>query len=86
MKFHLAVETNPTDPHSNILNVKSLQVRGEDVMYVLPADAQPLTLHSMLQKHSVIVSIKNDDKTWPVQKPESNSGSGSGEGVPGRGP
>ena len=49
MKFHLSVETG-----SNILNVKSLQVIGEYSRRML--NRWIFTL--MLQKHSVIVSIK----------------------------
>lgn len=58
LQFHIAIEALPKDSKTNVWNVKSIAEVGEDdVIYLLPLEAQLLKSHTELSKHPTIAHL-----------------------------
>jgi hypothetical protein len=68
MRFTLATEANDTTGKTTILKVKSVQIEGQEEVYVFPPEKQPLTLHTILAKTKTVKTVKKQLTTRGLQR------------------
>lgn len=57
-RFLFAKEVSPTNAKSSVLNVKHIQIEGEDVVYGFPANLQDSSHHELLMKTRIAEMVK----------------------------